>query len=127
MRGVRAVVLFRLLDQRRASQCAGIQEFFQAHVFRREAEFLGVHKLYPGLGAGRDHPVRLREVEAERLLDHDMLARGGGIEHHLAMQMVGHTDDDHLNRGLREQLAVIGEGMGNPKALGERRGVARRR
>ena len=103
MRGVRAVVLLRLLQERGPAQRAGIQQLLEADVLGGEAQLLGIHQLHAGRAAGRDHPVGLGQVQAQRLLDHDVLAGRGGIEHDLAMQMIGNADHHQLDLRPRQQ------------------------
>ncbi len=45
------------------------------HVFRRKAQFLGVHELHARAAAGRDHLVGFGQRSGERLLANDMLSR----------------------------------------------------
>ncbi len=56
-----------------------------------------------------------------------MLAGGRDIERHLAMQIVGRRDGDHLDIGLFQHLAIVGEDSRDPVAFREFRGVTRRR
>lgn len=121
---VRSVVLFQLLEQRGASWRARIEQLFQAHVFWREAQLFSIHQLHVVLAAGGDHPVGLGEVQTKRLFDHRVFAGRRGGQHRLAVQMIGHAADDHLDLWAGEQLAVDDERMSNVEARGEGVGIA---
>ena len=110
VRRVRAVVLFGLFEQCGLAQRAGIEELFQADVFGGEAKLLGIHQFHVGLAAGRDHPVGFGQIQAERLFHDDVLAGAAASKCDLAVQVIRHADDDHIDLRHGEELPIIGKG-----------------
>jgi hypothetical protein len=64
---------------------------------------VGGHQ-HPGIATGRDHRQRIGKVQRQRLLAQHMLARGGGGDHLITVQLVGRADVDHLHPRVGEQL-----------------------
>ena len=88
---VRPSVLFRLLKQRRQAQCARVEELFQTYIFGRETKLFGIHQLHLRLPARSNHLVGFMKIQAERLLNDDVLPRRRGIERDRAMKIIGNT------------------------------------
>ena len=65
------------------------------------------------LMAGGEHPAGLAEVQTHRFFEHDMLPGGGGGEGHLAVEVVGNTDDDEIDFRQVQQAVIVGKMMGN--------------
>jgi len=111
MRGMRAIMFLRLLEQDRLTQRAAVQQLFESHVFRREAQLLGVHQFHARLAAGCQHSVGFGQVQAHRFLQNDMLAGRGGIHGDPAVKVVRDTDHDHVNFIQLQQFPIILEGV----------------
>ena len=124
---VRAVMLLRLLDEGRAAKRAGIEQRLHTHVLGREAHLLGIHEEHAGILAGRHHAVGLGHAQAHRLLQHDVLAGGGAVQHQRAVGVVGRADDHHVDVVALEQRAMVGAVVRETVSPGEGLGMARRR
>ena len=122
-----AVMLLGLLDEGGAAERTGVEQRLHAHIFGREADLFGVHEEHAGVGAGGDHAVGLGQAQAHRLLQHDMLAGGGAVQHQRAMGVVGGADHHHVDIVARQQRPVIGAVVGQAVGCGEGLGMARRR
>ena len=101
-----------------------VEQLLQPDVFRREAQLLRVHQFHPGLAAGRDHAIRLGQIQAHRFLQHDVFACGRGVHGDLTMEVVGNAQYDHVDLIHLQHLAVVGEGMRDAVPPGEGLGVA---
>jgi hypothetical protein len=123
MRSVRAVVFFRLFKQDGSAKRAAIEELFEADVFRRETQLLGVHQFDLGFAAGGEHLVGFGEVEAHRFFQDDMFAGASGVNGDLAMKIIGHAENHHVDLIHLKQLAVIFEMVGDVMFFGKVAGV----
>ena len=124
---VGAVVLLRLLDQGRAAERAGVEQRLHPHILRREAHLLGIHEEHAGILAGGDHAVGLGHAQAHGLLQHDVLAGSGAVQHQRAVGVVGRADRHHVDIVVLQQRAVICAVVGEAVRLCESLGVPRRR
>ena len=113
-----------LFDQVDAAECALIRHLLRLHVFRRKEQLLGIEQQHARLRAGVDHRIGFLERHAQRLFAHDVLAGSGGIDRDLRVQAIGGGDRNHLDLRIAQQLAVVGECLGDAVAFGEIRRVA---
>ena len=120
---VRSRVLLPLLHQVHAAEGAFVRHLLRLHVLGREEQLLGVEQQHTGLAARVDHRVRLLERETEGLLAHHVLAGCGGVDRDLGVQPVGCGDRNQFDRGVAQQLAVVGVGARDAVPLGEIRRV----
>ena len=68
----------------------------------------------------RQQLVGLVERARDRLLDEDVLARAGGGDGRLAVQVVGREHIDHVDRGVRQQLLNVRVMLSLRRALFDR-------
>ena len=122
-----AVVLLRLLDEGRAAKRTGVEQRLHPHVLRREAHLLGIHEEHAGVLAGGDHAVGLGHAQAHGLLQHDVLACSGAVQHQRAVSVVGRADHHHVDIVALQQRAVICAVVGEAVRFCESLGVPRRR
>jgi hypothetical protein len=114
-----AIMLLGLLYERGLPQRAAIKELFETNVFGRETKFFGVHELHRGLLAGGNHSVRIRQIQAQRLLHYDVLARGGRIQGDLAVKVVGRSNHNQIKLGQFKESTIIGERLRDAEFAGE--------
>ena len=117
-------MFFALLDEINFAEGAGVGHFFDFEIFRSEEEFFAVHEEDAGFFCGGDHLFAFGDGHGERLFADDVLADGGGVFGHLAMEAVGRADADDFDGGIFEHFAVVGVGARDVEALGEMFGVA---
>ena len=109
MCGVRAVMFLGLLEQHGMTERAAVEQLLQADILGSKAQFLRIHQLDLGSAAGGEHLVGLRQAQAHRFLEDDMLARSRGVQSDFAVQVVWNPEDHQVNLIQIEQFAVVGE------------------
>lgn len=75
----------------------------------RQGEAHGVagHQRHSGGVGGSDDAPALGDSRRERLLEHDVPARAGGGDRHLGVQLVRQGDDDRVDPGIGQQVAIV--------------------
>ena len=116
---VRSRVLFALTHVVDRSDGAFADELANAFVFRREAQFLGIHQLSVVHLARGDHRVGLFEREAQRLFKDHVFAGGGRRNRDARMKVIRQADVRDVVIGTREAFLEIGRPACDSVPLGQ--------
>ena len=103
-----------LAHQAHGADVAAIDGGADFHVALREAAAVPDQQLHAGARGGGDHAVGFGEGIRHRLLAQDVLARGGGGFHLLAMQVFGRRHHHRFEVRAGEDGAVVGAVRGTP-------------
>ena len=116
-------MLFSLLDEVHATECAFVCHLLGLDVFRGEEKLFGVKEKHAGFTARLDHFVCFLERYAEGLFADDVFARVRCIDSHPRVQAVRRGDGNHLDILVLQQVAIIGIVRWNAVAARECLGV----
>ena len=97
-------------DERDATQLAGVDHRLGcAPTARFDRRWWSIWNTTPGLAAGGDHLVRLRQRQGDGLLAQHVLAGRRGGEGRRVMRGVGRADGDRVEARQLQQVPEVGE------------------